>query len=277
MNSKKSATVGSSANYQLIQGDCLEVLRSMSAGAFEYGITSPPYNLEDNKWDMGGENRTKRRGIGYANHDDTMDQAEYERWQIDLMNELHRVASDGASFFYNHKTRTLNGALIHPVRWLSQTQWTIRQEIVWDRVSTHNHEPRLFWPTDERIYWLTKGKPALHGVNVGMPSVWREFGPTPNTWHPAPFTIALPRMLLKAINARPGATVIDPFAGSCTTVKVALEIGCNAIGIDKCGDYLDRGRIEVEDHLRVVSKRPKRLVGYSIDYNSMPLFAEVAA
>lgn len=262
--------------YQLIQGDNLTTLRSMPMSAFDYGVTSPPYNLDDNKWDMGGEGRRKRSGIEYANHDDSMDQAEYESWQVELLNELHRVASPGASFFYNHKTRTLDGELIHPMRWLSRTCWTIRQEIIWDRTSTHNHEPRLFWPVDERICWLTKGKPMLYGVNIGLPSVWREFGPVANTWHPAPFTIALPRMLLKAINAQPGSTIIDPFAGSCTTVKAAIEIGCNAIGIDKCGEYLERARVEIEDYLRATRGQAKQLRGKPTDFEEMPLFKEAS-
>jgi site-specific DNA-methyltransferase (adenine-specific) len=262
--------------YQLLHGDNLAVLRSMSPCAFEYGITSPPYNLGANEWDMGGDGSKRRHGIEYANHDDSMNQADYEAWQIELLDELYSVASPGASFFYNHKTRTLNGELIHPMRWLRNTRWAIRQEIIWDRVSTHNHEPRLFWPVDERIYWLTKGKPNLAGVNVGLPSVWREFGPVANTWHPAPFTIALPRMLLKAVNAQPGATIIDPFAGSCTTIKAALEIGCNAIGIDKCGEYLDRARVEIEDWLRAIKRQPRKLFGKSSDYDSTPLFQEAS-
>ena len=260
-------------NYQLHHGDCLDVIRLMPDAAFTYGITSPPYNLGNDSWDMGVSGSGVRKGIGYVNHSDSMNQADYEAWQVELLNELYRAASPGASFFYNHKTRTLNGELIHPMRWLSQSRWVIRQEIVWDRISTHNHEPRLFWPVDERIYWLTKGKPTLRDVNVGLPSVWREFGPVNNTWHPAPFTIALPRMLLKSVNAQAGDTIIDPFAGSCTTIKAALEIGCNAIGIDKCGEYLARARMEIDDWIRANRKQMKCLVGKASDTADLPLFA----
>jgi site-specific DNA-methyltransferase (adenine-specific) len=263
-------------NYQLIEGDCLTILKSMPANTFHIGITSPPYNLDDHNWDMGGEGRTKRNGIGYAAHDDNMSQADYEAWQVAILNELHRTATPGASMFYNHKTRTLNGELIHPMRWLSQADWTIRQEIIWDRVSTHNHEPRLFWPVDERIYWLTKGKPTLNNVNVSLPSVWREFGPVGNTWHPAPFTLALPRMLLKAINAQPGQVVIDPFSGSGTTIKAALEVGCKAIGIDVCKEYLDKSRREIEDSIRSRQGLPKQIIGHINDTVGLPMFAEIA-
>ncbi len=259
--------------YQLLQGDNRQVLRGMADNTFDIGITSPPYNLGNDAWDMGTSGSAIRKGIGYATHDDNMNQASYEAWQVELMNELYRVAKPGASFFYNHKVRTLDGQLIHPMRWLSLTAWSIRQEIIWDRVSTHNHEPRLFWPTDERIYWLTKGKPALNDVNIALPTVWREFGPVGKTWHPAPFTIALPRMLLKAINARPGQIVIDPFVGSGTTIKAALERGCSAIGIDICAEYIHKAQSELEDMGRAMNGLPKAMGGKPHDYADTPLFA----
>ena len=231
--------------YRLLVGKA-EKLEGIFDESVDIIITSPPYNLGDDNWPMGGDGRQSRDGIGYQKHDDTMSQSEYEEWQIEVCRALYRVAKPGASFFYNHKVRTFNGEAVHPYKWLSEKEnpWIVRQEIIWDRISTHNHSAQLFWPTDERIYWMTKGKPALTEQPVGMPTIWKEFGPIPNTWHPAPFTIELPRMLLKAINARPGSVVLDPFAGSCTTLKAALEIGCRAIGVDVSKDYLAKAAQE---------------------------------
>jgi DNA modification methylase len=253
--------------YELIHNDNIKAMLVMQTNSVDLTITSPPYNLEDKQWDMGGNGRTKRNGIEYKAHDDAMSQADYESWQVNVLKAIYYVSKPGASLFYNHKTRTLDGALIHPMDWLRRSGWTIRQEIIWDRVSTHNHEPRLFWNVDERIYWLTKGKPTYTDVSIGLPSVWREFGPSVSAWHPAPFTIALPRMILKAINAKPGWTVLDPFAGSCTTIKAALEFGCNAIGIDVCKEYLDTARREIE-------RQPKQITGSANDYADAPLFAQ---
>jgi DNA modification methylase len=205
----------------------------------DYIITSPPYNLGSNSWDMGKAGSASRpRGVGYA---DDLPYDEYMCWQIAVFNALYRVAKPGASFFYNHKCRTLDGKLIHPMAWIGDPRnpWIVRQEIVWDRKSTHNHEPRLFWQEDERIYWMTKGKPNLHpDLNIKQSTVWSEFGPVANTWHPAPFTPELPRMILRSMKAIPGQIVLDPFAGSCTTVKTALEFGCFGIGVDVCEEYL---------------------------------------
>lgn len=209
-------------------------------------ITSPPYNLGDDNWPMGGDGREARDGIEYSSHGDAMEQAEYEAWQVLVLRELWRVAKPGASLFYNHKVRTSDGVMIHPMQWLLSpgNPWTLRQELIWNRKSTHNHSATLFWPIDERIYWMTKGRPTLRSESIGLPTIWEEFGPIPNTWHPAPFTDKLPRMLLQAVGAEPGMVALDPFAGSCTTLKVALEMGCEAIGVDISREYLEQACME---------------------------------
>jgi DNA modification methylase len=233
------------AKCQLIIGQA-EELFALDDESVDIIITSPPYNMGVESWPMGGEGRQPRPGIAYEDHFDELDQASYESWQITVLQELYRVAKPGASFFYNHKPRTSGGVLIHPLRWLlsDDNPWLIRQEIVWDRKSTHNHSARLFWPHDERIYWMTKGQPNLTDKPIGMPTIWQSFGPVPGTWHPAPFTIELPRMLLEAIDAQPGQVVLDPFAGSCTTLIAALERGCYAVGVDVSQEYLARAAQE---------------------------------
>ena len=216
-----------------------ERMQEIEAESIDLIITSPPYNLGDESWPMGGQGRKPREhGIGYG---DSQEEQEYYNWQVDVFKELYRVAKEGASLFYNHKPRNKDGRLIHPLDWIrdKDNPWVLRQEIVWDRGSTHNHSPTLFWPEDERIYWMTKGKPALPESSIGASTVWRFHGPVADTWHPAPFGEELPRKIMEAVG-RPGITVLDPFAGSCTTVKVALDFGYTAIGIDISSEYLNK-------------------------------------
>lgn len=206
-------------------------------------ITSPPYNLGGNNWPMGGNGRVPRTdGIGYA---DDLDELAYQDWQVQCLIEFYRVAKPGASLFYNHKVRNVQGQIIHPMDWLrdERNPWTIRQEIIWDRGSTHNHNEFLFWPEDERIYWMTKGKPTLPERPIGMSNVWRFHGPVAGTWHPAPFSEELPERCIQALG-REGITVLDPFAGSCPTCKVALRYGFEAVGVDVSQEYLERAAKE---------------------------------
>jgi site-specific DNA-methyltransferase (adenine-specific) len=231
----------------LLAGDVIEQLRTLPAGSVDLIITSPPYNLGAEQWPMGGQEQAPRQpragGIGY---DDAMSEDEYQAWQVRVFIELYRVAKDGASFFYNHKVRQRDGEIIHPMDWLRcpDNPWLLRQEIIWDRKSTHNHTPALFWPQDERIYWMTKGKPELKEEGIKMPSVWIFHGPVANTWHPAPFSPELPTRIMEQIE-RPGITVLDPFAGSFTTIQVALERGHKAIGVDISSEYIKQA---IEEH-----------------------------
>jgi len=88
-------------------------------------ITSPPYNLGDDEWAMGGnismsgKGRVAReKGIDYATHDDAMREESYQDWQLRAFKELYRVAKHGTSFFYNHKVRQTTGTIVHPLDWV---------------------------------------------------------------------------------------------------------------------------------------------------------------
>jgi DNA modification methylase len=47
--------------------------------------------------------------------------------------------------------------------------------------------------------------------------------------HPAPFPVSLPTKCIEATGAR---SVLDPFAGSGTTLRAAADLGIKAIGIE---------------------------------------------
>ncbi len=206
-------------------------------------VTSPPYNIGSKK----GEKREKRKhgrsGKGFAwkgiDTENVMGEDKYQEWQLIVLKELFRVAKNGASLFYNHKVRQRDGRAFHPMEWLLKCEgWTLRQEIIWDRGSTHNHETTYFWPHDERIYWFTKGKPKLL-CPINQPTIWHCHGPEANTWHPSPFPEALPLMCLSAVG-KIGSTVLDPFGGSMTTCRVALSLGMKAIGCDVNRSHIEK-------------------------------------
>ena len=72
---------------------------------------------------------------------------------------------------------------------------------------------------------------------------WKEyfaghwhFGGAKQVGHEAMFPEELPRRLIRMF-AFPGDTVLDPFLGSGTTVKVALELGRHAVGYEINPDF----------------------------------------
>jgi len=215
-------------------------------------VTSPPFNLGPEA----GQVQTKAsramgdervaHGIAWRgpDYEVRLPEPEYQAKQIRALNEMFRVAKPGASLFYHHQVRILDNVAIHPLTWLQKTEWKLRQEIVIDRESTHQNNPKMFGPVDERLYWLFKGeRPTLPGRSISLPTVWRLPQRGPVSWHPVPFLEEIPRRCLESVGS-PGAVVLDPFGGSMVAPRVALEMGMEAIGVEIRSDYVERAAKE---------------------------------
>lgn len=72
-----------------------------------------------------------------------------------------------------------------------------------------------------------------------------------NKSHPAAFPEELPEWFIKLFT-REGDTVLDPFMGSGTTVRVANRMGRNAVGIDVVPEYLEMVRTSMENSAPVL-------------------------
>ena len=232
---------------KLILGDTLLSLKEMPDSAIYLGVTSPPYNKQE-----------RNRGwlvdsVVYDTATDALPESEYQKSQIDVLNEIFRVTATGGSFFYNHKIRWHKGEMFHPMDWLRKTLWTVKQEIVWDRTLAANIRGWRFWQTDERIYWLYKphqNKPIgkeLASMDAKMTSVWRGVPESRND-HPAPFPLWLPaRIIISLLRDAEHCVVLDPYVGSGTTAVAAKLLGHSYIGIDSSEQYLDMARRRLAD------------------------------
>lgn len=225
-----------------------ENLEMLNDASIDLIITSPPFNLGVEQGQI--QTKASRRigdervahGIAWRgpDYEVRLPESEYQAKQIRVLAELFRVAKAGATLFYHHRVRILDNVAIHPLEWLLKSDWKLRQEIVIDRESTHQHNPRMFAPVDERLYWLFKGdKPTLPGRPISLPTVWRMRQRGRQSWHPCPLLPEIPKRCLEAVGI-PGQTVLDPFGGSMVVPRIALELGFNSIGVDIREDYVDR-------------------------------------
>jgi modification methylase len=222
---------------RLILGDTLDVLKGISKDSIDMGVTSPPYNKQENKkgWLV--------KNVIYDKAIDKQSEENYQSNQIAVLNELFRIIKPGGSFFYNHKIRWEKGVLIHPLSWLTMTKWTLRQEIIWDRTIAGNIRGWRFWQVDERIYWLYKPilnnkiGSELKSKHALLTSIWR-FPPEGKSPHPAPFPLQLPLRCILSILDQNSGVVIDPYCGSGTTLVASKFLNCEYIGIDISDEYL---------------------------------------
>jgi modification methylase len=212
----------------IYNGDCLEVMQSLGKDTADVVVTSPPYNKQRARGGLVKE-------VTYQNNDDNMDEAEYQSWQVAVLNECFRVSK---SAFYNHKIRYQQNAAIHPMEWLVQTNWTLHQELIWNRSITGNLRGWRCWNIDERIYWLTKTKPKeLEQRLAQLTSIW-AIRPVQSSTHPAPFPLELATRCVE-MGSEVGGVVLDPYMGSGTSLVAAKLLGRRAIGIDSSESYCE--------------------------------------
>jgi len=218
-------------------GDALYILNSLPDSIVDVGVTSPPYNKGENKKGWLVPN------VKYKGASDKLPEDLYQENQIAVLDEIFRITKPGGSFFYNHKIRWEKGKLLHPMDWLKKTKWTIRQEIIWDRMIAANIRGWRFWQVEERIYWLYKPKSnhligkELRPKHALLTSIWR-FPPERENPHPAPFPIALPTRVIYSIMDEDKGLVLDPYCGSGTTLVAAKILGHCFIGIEISEEYI---------------------------------------
>lgn len=236
------------AGITIYHGGCREVLPALDSQV-DLVFTSPPYNLGNTTGGgMPGKARmghyaptagyTKRGGMGkwsggaladgYGAYRDDLPHAEYVAWQHETVRACWRLLTDRGAIFYNHKPRVLDGVLVPPITYIPP-DLPIRQEIIWARAGGTNFSSAFYLPTHERIVVVAKPDWRLKSKGAsGVGDVW-YVPQEANTPHPAPFPLALPA---RAIETTAPGLVLDPFAGSGTTLRAARDAGVRAIGIE---------------------------------------------
>ena len=215
-------------------GDCLELMKQLPDGSVDLIITSPPYNL--GKTHHTGNHRFK----GYSQYNDDMPEDLYQKWQIEILSECYRILKPTGSLFYNHKNRIRNGEQIEPYKWIYQTPFIVKQEIVWQNGS-QNFDKIRFYPMTERVYWLAKDRNTkmFNAINH------HDFF-TRAEWQPATtrgefkraFPVEMPKDIIKCFPD--AAVVLDPFMGSGSTGVACVNTGRRFIGME-----LDRGYFDI--------------------------------
>lgn len=216
--------------------DTILGLKSLEDNSIDCIITSPPYNKCGKERSKGANWNDK---IDYDSYDDNMPEEEYQKWQINFLNECFRVLKPTGSMFYNHKRRRRNNEIITPDEWLFKTEFKMNQLIIWDRKSSPNVSNYYLTPVTEYFYWLVKSddfKCFLENVPEQYRSNIWTMTPERNVEHPAPFNILLPELCLK-LTTEEGDVVLDPFMGSGSTGVAAKRNKRKYYGFDISQNY----------------------------------------
>lgn len=222
----------------LIQGDCLELMKDMPNESVDLIITSPPYNIGNMK------SNTIQYGTYAGNN---MKEQDYQRWQIEFLNESHRVLKDTGSMFYNHKVRIKKGVALHPLEFILKSNFLLKQEITWDMGKSANCDKIRFFPFSERIYWLVKNpKTKLYNID-NLSDVWRCV-PTHKRKETGHIAVMPEEIVMNILNNIDGDTVLDPFMGSGTTGVACRKLNRNFIGMELDEDYFNIAKERIENY-----------------------------
>lgn len=212
----------------IYHGDCRDVLPNISG---DITVTSPPYNQLGQRVGGQGSGMHKANGffqgvrsIGYS---DDMPELDYQEWVRGIVSQCLAVSL--GLVWVNHKVRYRDGVAIHPLRFLT---FPVYSEIVWDRGGAVALNCKRYAPSHEGLWAFGSPHWWDDSQNVNL-SVWR-IGVTREydaDGHPCPYPSELAKRPILA-SCPVGGTVIDPFAGSGTTMVAAKRLGRKAIGIE---------------------------------------------
>lgn len=190
-------------------GDCLQLLPSLPAADVDFILTDPPYITRYRSRDG--------RTVPNDNND---------AWLKPAFAELYRVLkpdSFAVSFYgWPKADRFLTafraagfrvvGHLVFPKRYTSKTQFVRYQH--------------------EAAYLLAKGNPKPQAI-IGDVIDWTYSG---NKYHPTEKPLSVLTSLIAAFTPASGL-VLDPFAGSGSTLLAAQSLGFRYLGIELDAKY----------------------------------------
>jgi len=214
------------SNWQVITGDCLEVLKTLPMGSVDASVTDPPYGIN-----------TKSDGNGKLSP--WADLCNASLWYRTWMGECRRVLSESGclwSFFNWRSLTTFQKASC-------DLGWPIESVLVWDKAWIGPGGSRGLRPSYEMVgMWAREGFSIEdRGIADIAQFKWASFKPT---GHPAEKPVSLLAWLVAISGAR---TVCDPFCGSGSSGVAALQRGASFIGIEQDEDWANFARRRIAE------------------------------
>lgn len=238
------------SDYKILQGDCVERLNEYSARDIHLTFLDPPFN----------------QGKEYKYFDDNQPEEKYWNWLKEALSKIYKVTVDGGAIYFMQREKNAEQV----IRILRETGWVFQNLIIWRKKTSAIPNGFRFSKQHQIIIFFTRGeKPGVFNkLRIDLPippeyrykrvngvyltDVWDDIreltsgyyaGNEPirdnkgNRLHKQQSPVAL---LLRIIlsSTMPGDTILDPFAGTGTTLVAAHQLERNSIGIEIDPDYV---------------------------------------
>ena len=205
---------------QLMQGDCLELMKDIPDGSVDMVLADPPYGMNLTPQRETG----KFKGVKIVN-DEQLD------WTDEFFTQCFRVLpKDSAcmSFCSHHSVGTF-------IESAKKAGFDVKNLLVWDKMwfgMGGNWRPNF-----ELVLVLTKGRFVTHSRNRDNILRYKRISPQ-KSQHPTEKVIPLLEELISEPDYNP-QTILDPFMGSGTTGVACKNLNRNFIGIELDETYFN--------------------------------------
>jgi DNA modification methylase len=216
---------------RLNRGDCLDVMRSLADKSIDAVVTDPPYSSGTRREGAKGLRKSMTRGVEDTAWfgTDSLTTNGFVWLMRTCAVEWQRLLKPGGHvlcFIDWRMMPALAGAI-------ESADLRHAGLLIWDK--TYFGMGSCFRNQHEMILHFTKG--------VGSPPRRRDVGnvlsfkPIRHGGHPTEKPLDLMGALISVV-ASQGETVLDPFAGSGSTLVAARNLGCSSIGIEREAEYI---------------------------------------
>ena len=222
--------------HTMLHGDCMSLMMTMPEASYDAVITDPPYASGGLSTTARAQDpRVKYQQSGTRKYyptfsNDTRDQRTHLMWSVRWMEQALRLTRPGGWLMVFTDWRQL--PLTSDA--LQIAGWTWRGIIPWDK--TESCRPQMGLYRNQAEYVLT----ATHGgydksIKLCPPGVVREPIRPKDKLHLTGKPVPLMEHLMTILPS--GSRLLDPFAGSGTTLVAARNKGHTAVGIELSSDY----------------------------------------
>ena len=252
-------------DYQVLEGDCLRYLNDGSIGSVALTFVDPPF----------------RQGKDYRFFDDNQPDDKYWAWLKEVLSNIYDMTIEGGAIYFMQREKNAEEVL----RILRETNWKFQNLVIWKKKTSAVPCEFRFSKQHQIIAFATKGhKPrAFNRLRIDLPlapghkhrrpngvyltDVWDDIRELTSgyfagdeairdnngeRYHTQQSPLAL---LLRIIlsSTMPNDVVLDPFAGTGTTLVVAHQLKRNSIGIEIDPKNIEAIRMRLES-LRIADR-----------------------
>jgi DNA modification methylase/ParB-like chromosome segregation protein Spo0J len=207
--------------------DSRDVLRQLPSAAVDLIVTDPPYGI--GLYREGAPTSSSKfaesQGAGYGD-----DPKEIMDMLDETLGHAARVLKpDGHAYVFFHMTR------YEPVFLMLRKHFGTCEPtpLIWLKQTTGIGDPNRAWIYSyEPCFWVNRGRSLVKPQPFNV----LKYDTVSKKIHTVEKPVALMRHLIEASSV-PGELILDPFAGSGSTLVAAAQLGMRFMGIEKHPDF----------------------------------------